>query len=120
MHLLNWKLIVISVLFSGTAMSQEGVVSIEKSLEIDRVLMLKKELNKDQAFIKIQVFSGNRLGAETALKRFKKDFPNQTVEMKYETPNYKIWVGKFRTQLEADRELRLVKKSFPNAFPLKP
>ena len=48
MNLFNWKLIVISVLFSGTALAQEGVVSIQKSLEIDRILTLKKELNKDQ------------------------------------------------------------------------
>ena len=120
MDLFNWKLLLISVLFSGNIWSQDGVVSIQKSLEIERVLALKKELNKDQSFIKIQVYSGNRLGAETALEKFQTDFPELTVEMKYETPNYKIWVGKFRTQLEADRELRLVKKSFPNAFSLKP
>ena len=77
MNLFNWKLIVISVLFSGTALAQDGVVSIEKSAEIDQVLTLKKELNKDQEFIKIQIFSGNRLGAETALESFKTDFPGQ-------------------------------------------
>lgn len=120
MNLFNWKLIVVSVLFSGTALAQEGVVSIQKSLEVDRVLALKKELNKDQSYLKIQIYSGNRVGAETALESFKTDFPEQVVEMKYETPNYKIWVGKFRIQLDADRELRLVKKSFPNAFSLKP
>ena len=120
MNLFNWKLVVMSVLFSGTVLAQEGTVSIKKSLEIDRVLALKKELNKAQVHIKIQIYSGNRLGAETALERFKTDFPEQVVEMRYETPNYKIWVGTFKTQLEADRELRLVKKSFPNAFSLKP
>jgi len=120
MNLFNWKLIVISALFSVKMMAQKGSVSIQKSFEIERVLALKKELNKDQSFIKIQVYSGNRLGAETALENFKTEFPEQIVEMIYETPNYKIWVGKFRTQLEADRELRLVKKRFPNAFSLKP
>jgi len=120
MNLFNWKLLVISVLFSVKMMAQEGSVSIQKSFEIERVLELKKELNKDQSFIKIQIYSGNRLGAETALENFKTEFPEQIVEMRYETPNYKIWVGKFRTQLEADRELRLVKKRFPNAFSLKP
>mgnify|MGYP000034130136 FL=1 len=120
MNLCNWKLIVISVLFSGEILAQEGVVSIQKSLEIDRVLTLKKELNKDQGFIKIQVYSGNRIGAEKALAKFETDFPSKVVEMKYETPNYKIWAGKFRTQLQADREIRIVKKSFPNAFSLKP
>ena len=120
MNLLNWKLILISVLFSGNIWAQEGDVSIQKSLEIERVLALKKELNKDQSFIKIQVYSGNRLGAETVLKQFQSDFPEQAVEMKYETPNYKIWIGNFRSQLEADRELQLLRKRFPNAFSLKP
>ena len=120
MNLSHWKLIVICVLFSGKVRAQEGVVSIQKSLEIDRVLALKKELNKEQSFIKIQIYSGNRLGAEEALETFKTEFPDQVVEMKYETPNYKIWVGNFRTQLGADRELRLLRKHFPNAFSLKP
>ena len=120
MNLFIWKLLVISVLFSAKMMAQEGTVSIQKSFEIERVLELKKELNKDQSFIKIQIYSGIRLGAETALDNFKTDFPELTVEMKYETPNYKIWVGKFRTQLEADRELRLVRTRFPNAFLVKP
>lgn len=120
MNLLNWKLILISVLFSGNVRAQEGVVSIQKSLEIERVLALKKELNKEYSYIKIQIYSGNRLGAETTLETFKTGFPQQTVELKYETPNYKIWVGSFRTQLEADRELRLLRKHFPNAFSLKP
>jgi len=120
MNLFIWKLLVISVLFSAKMMAQEGTVSIQKSFEIERVLELKKELNKDQSFIKIQIYSGIRLGAETALDNFKTDFPELTVEMTYETPNYKIWVGKFRTQLEADRELRLVRTRFPNAFLVKP
>ncbi len=119
MKLFNWKLFIISVLFSGTALAQDGIVSITKSAEIDRVLSVKKALNKEKQFIKIQIYSGNRSGAESALESFKADFPKYTIEMKYETPNYKIWVGKFRTQLEADRELQLVKKSFPNAFSLK-
>ena len=120
MNLFIWKLLVISVLFSAKMMAQEGTVSIQKSFEIERVLELKKELNKDQSFIKIQIYSGIRLGAETALDNFKTDFPEPTVEMTYETPNYKIWVGKFRTQLEADRGLRLVRTRFPNAFLVKP
>ena len=61
--------------FQAHALAQEGVVSIQKSLEIDRVLTLKKELNKDQGFIKIQIYSGNRIRAEKALANFKTDFP---------------------------------------------
>ncbi|CAI8186717.1 MAG: Uncharacterised protein [Formosa sp. Hel1_33_131] len=120
MKLICYKYFIISVLFSTPILAQEGVVHINKSAEIDRVLALKKELNKEQDYIKIQIFNGNRLDAEAALVEFKTEFPDHFVEMKYETPNYKIWVGKFRTRLEADRELLAVKKLFPNAFPFKP
>ena len=111
-----YKYFIISALFSAPILAQEGVVRINKSAEIERVLALKKELNKDKSFTKIQVYSGNRLEAESALLSYEANFPEQFVEMKYETPNYKVWVGRFRTRLEADRELVRVKTLFPNAF----
>ena len=111
-----YKYFIISALFSAPILAQEGVVRINKSAEIERVLTLKKELNKDKSFTKIQVYSGNRLEAESALLSYETNFPEQFVEMKYETPNYKVWVGRFRTRLEADRELVRVKILFPNAF----
>lgn len=120
MKFMYLKILLISLLFTSAALAQEGSVRIQKSAEIDRVLTLKKELNKEKEFIRIQIFSGERLEAESTLKKFKSDFPDQTVEMKYETPNYKIWVGKFKTRLEADRELRVVKKSYPAAFRIIP
>ena len=40
--------------------------------------------------------------------------------MKFETPNYKVWVGNFETRLEADRALRRIKRKFANAFIFKP
>lgn len=120
MKFMYLKILLISLLFTSAALAQEGSVRIQKSAEIDRVLTLKKELNKEKEFIRIQIFSGERLEAESTLKGFKSDFPEQTVEMKYETPNYKIWVGKFKTRLEADRELRVVKKSYPAAFRIIP
>ena len=108
--------IVVNALFSVPALAQEGLITINKSAEIERILALKKEMNKKMPFIKIQIYSGNRLGAKNALTSFESDFPEQFVEMKYETPNYKVWVGKFRTRIKADRELVKVKILFPNAF----
>ena len=40
--------------------------------------------------------------------------------MRYETPNYKIWVGNFKTRLEADRALQRIKRAFNSAFIFKP
>jgi len=111
-----YKYFIISALFTAPILAQDGIAIINKSTEIDHVLAVKKELNEAKSFIKIQIYSGNRLGANKALYNYKADFPGQFIEMKYETPNYKVWVGRYRTRMEADRKLVKVKKLFPNAF----
>ena len=104
------------VLFSGPLLAQNGVVDINKSAALERLIELKKEVNKSANLIRIQIYSGPRSGAEKTLAYFRSLFLNHPSEMKYETPNYKIWVGKFRTKIEADRALIKIKKEYPNAF----
>jgi hypothetical protein len=110
----------VSALFSMPILAQEGLITINKSEEIDRILALKKEMNERLPIIKIQIYSGRRSYARKAIAEFKANFPGQFVEMKYETPNYKVWVGRFRTRLEADRQLVWVKTKFSNAFLFRP
>jgi len=105
-----------TVLFSGPLLAQDGVVDINKSAALKRLIELKKEVNRSTNLIRIQIYSGPRAGAEKALATFRSLFLNYASEMKYETPNYKIWVGKFRTKIEADRALIKIKKEYPNAF----
>ena len=38
----------------------------------------------------------------------------------YETPNYKVWVGNYYTQLEADKRLIEIRKKFRSAFIFRP
>ena len=106
----------VTSLFSGPLLAQDGVVDINKSAALERLIELKKEVNKSNNLIRIQIYSGPRSGAEKALVYFRSLFMNYPSEMKYETPNYKIWVGKFRTKIEADRTLIKIKKEYPNAF----
>ena len=109
------KLFFIIALFSGPLLAQEGAVNINKSEAIDRLIELKKEANKEINFNKIQIYRP-RAGAEQALSSFRSFYSDYSSEMKYETPNYKIWVGNFRTKIEADRALIAIKKKYPNAF----
>ena len=111
---------IVTALFSVPILAQEGLITINKSEEIERILALKKEVNERLPFIKIQIYSGSRSYARRAIAEFKANFPGQFVQMKYETPNYKVWVGRYRTRLEADRQLIWVKTKFSNAFLLTP
>lgn len=100
--------------------AQTGSVTVNQNKEIDALLELKKDINRTTSNFKIQIYNGNRLGAENVRSEFNKTYYSWPVSTVFETPNYKIWIGNFKTRLEADRALVEIKQKFPNAFIFKP
>src|SRR5690606_28226176 len=99
--------IIVLMFFSATLVvnAQEGVVSIDQNKDIDQLLEYKKDLrNTVDAFV-IQVYNGSRGGAQSAKNDVTTLFPDWSNSIEYESPNYKIWLGQFRTRLKADRAL---------------
>lgn len=108
---------------SNNILAQEGDLIINQDKDIDLLLAIKKQMNGSEDATdryKIQVYSGNINDAQTARSKVMTTFANWKTSLIFQTPNYKIWVGSFRTQLEADRALLKIKKEFPSAFILKP
>ena len=113
--------IVLLALFTiSNIYAQQGETTVNQDKQIDALLSLKKDINRTESNYKIQIFNGNRSSAEKARLEFRNSFSDWSTSMKYETPNYKIWIGSFKTRLEADRALVTVKKKFGNAFVFKP
>ena len=103
--------------------SQQGSITINQDADIDRLLAIKKQMNTSESAsdrYKIQVYSGNRSEAEKSRSKLRNTYNQWKTSLVYETPNYKIWVGNFRTRLEADRALKKIKSKFPSAFIFKP
>ncbi|MGB2482709.1 MAG: SPOR domain-containing protein [Flavobacteriaceae bacterium] len=96
--------------------SQEGLIKVNSSNNVKLLLEIKKDVNKSNGELKIQVFSGSRTDAEETLKKFNLDFPESKAVMTYETPNYKIWTKALKNKLEADRELIKIRKKYNQAF----
>ncbi|CDF77932.1 sporulation related domain protein [Formosa agariphila KMM 3901] len=108
---------------STKTFAQQGSIAINQDDKIKELLDVKKEMNKDENAtdrFKIQLYSGNRADAEDVLKEYNGDFNQWEGTLVYETPNYKIWVGSYRTRLEADRALTEIKTKYPNGFIFKP
>lgn len=114
------KTTTLMLFFSAFVMAQDGKVSVNVDKNVSRLMAIKKEIRKAQSNIKIQIYSGSRRNAEAKLMQFNLDFPEISTVMVYETPNYKIWSGDFRTQLEADRALIKVRKTYKEAFSFRP
>ena len=103
-----------------TLFGQNGNIKISQSNKLDSVIKLKKELNSKIQNLRIQIYSGDRDNAEQIIKEFIEIFNDATADVIYETPNYKVWVGNYYTQLEADKRLIKIRKKFRSAFIFRP
>ena len=100
--------------------SQIGEVKINKSEKLEKIIQIKKELNKKIQNLKIQIYNGDRNQAETIKAEYIETFNDTSAKMIYETPNYKVWVGSFFTQIEADKYLLKIRKKYKSAFIFRP
>jgi hypothetical protein len=69
---------------------------------------------------KIQIFNGDTENSKKTLTDFKRENKNLDATIVFSTPLYKVWVGNFKTRIEAEKTLTDLKKKYPNAFLIKP
>ena len=117
------KIIVFFMIISMSSTNlfgQNGSIKINQSNKLDSIIKLKKELNSKIQNLRIQIYSGDRENAEQKIQEFNEIFNDPTADVIYETPNYKVWVGNYFTQLEADKRLIEIRKKFRSAFIFRP
>ncbi|QCE41577.1 SPOR domain-containing protein [Psychroserpens sp. NJDZ02] len=113
----------ITIGFSAVGYSQQGTVILNEDPTIANLLKVKKEINsneKNSDRYKIQIYSGNLGRAESTKSNFNGSVGKYSSQLVFEAPDYKVWVGSFRSRLEADRALVEVQKKFRDAFIFKP
>jgi hypothetical protein len=54
------------------------------------------------------------------LSDFKRDFKNLDGTIIFESPTYKVWIGNFKSRIEAEKNMVEVKKKYPYALLIKP
>lgn len=100
--------------------SQKGVIEINQNPLIDSIINLKKEVSKNMFNLKVQIYSGKRDKAIELIEFYENQESKIDIELVYETPNYKVWIGNYYSQLQADKELLTIKKKHPEAFIFRP
>ena len=108
------------LIFSKDLFSQDGKVIINMDTTLVKLIELKKEVNSEIENFKIQIFNGNRNEAENTISEYKILYNDSSAIIRYEAPNYKIWVGNYYTLIEAEKEILKLRKKYPNAFIFKP
>ena len=99
---------------------QQGNINIQQDEKITNLLGIYKSVNENSSHYRIQVGFGSFQEAETLKANVDKDFPDWPTKIDFESPSYRVRIGRFKTQLEGERKLIEVRQKYPRAMLLKP
>lgn len=113
-------LIILLITFSFSLNAQQGEVNVSQDRDIDKLLEFKKDIRTLKVY-RIQVYqSVDPDMAQREKDNFLNSYDEWPVEIIWNTPNYKVWVGNFSKRLEADRAWAKIKKTYMNAIIFQP
>jgi predicted deacetylase len=104
-------------------LAQSENISLSQDPKFEQLLSEKRKINSSLSindFYKIQIYIGNSETAKKTLNDFRLEFANIDATIVFNTPNYKVWVGNFRTRIEAERNLADIKGRYKNVLLIKP
>jgi hypothetical protein len=124
LRLYHWVLLpFIVALPTSSVLGQNVKNSSKNESKFEQLLAEKRKINNiinSNDRYKIQIFSGESEKAKKIILQFKQEFYDIESTIIFNTPNYKVWVGNFKTRMEAERNLAEIKKKYKNVLLIKP
>ena len=102
--------------------SEKGSLNVQYDAGIESLqqkYIAQNKHNHKLSGYRIQVFNGNKGACEKVRSRYLSIFGDQKVHTVYESPEYKVQVGDFRTKLEAEKYLEQILNDFSGSFVVK-
>ena len=112
-----------ALLSSQNISSQTKKSNIEQDEKIEKLLVEKRKNNSAITIndkFKIQIFFGNIEDSKKTLIAFKKDFSQTDGTIIFSNPSYKVWVGSFKSKIEAEKAIITIKKKYPSSVIIEP
>lgn len=103
--------------------AQDQNTSVIQDPKFEQLLNEKRKINTSLTVndsYKIQIYSGGSENAKKTLTEFKQEYKDIDATIVFNTPNYKVWVGSFKTRIEAERTLANIKDRYKNVLLIKP
>ena len=102
--------------------TQEGVIAVEASSEIKTLIKKKIAYNAKSKTIdgfRIQLFYGSESGVRRNRNKFATLHPNTATYVDFDSPDWKLRVGNYKTRIEAERALKKIRVNFSYAYIMK-
>mgnify|MGYP000938792213 FL=1 len=121
------KKIILSCLFIGLSTyyvnAQDQNVTVNQDPKFEQLLNEKRKINASLTVndsYKIQIYTGSSEIAKKTLNEFRQEFAAIDATIIFNTPNYKVWVGNFKTRIEAEKTLSEINNRYKNVLLIKP
>ncbi|GGB04754.1 SPOR domain-containing protein [Puia dinghuensis] len=123
-----YKIVFVALLFiarQGLAQTDTGTVVVHKDPRVDSLVQKQIDINeltsresrRNVPGFRIQVMnSPDRNKVYAAKVKIYEEFPDFKPYLWYQAPNYKLKVGNFKTQEEADQALQQLSRLFPSGL----
>ena len=110
-------LIVFTLLFSSVMNAQNSDQRMKQLVEERKQNNLT---SNDHGVFTIQIYNGlSESKANASLGSFNSSFSGYSTNMFFDSPEWKVQVGKFNSEIDAYKALEKIRQNFPGAFKLK-
>lgn len=103
--------------------AQDAKVTLSQDAQFEQLLNEKRRINSSITVndrYKVQIYNGDSESSKNILTDFKREYKDLDGTIIFSTPAYKVWVGNFKSRIEAERNLNQLKSKYPNALLIKP
>lgn len=119
----RFLLVLTTILIWQNIFSMKRLFSFQQDPKVEQLLAEKRKANAAITIndkYKIQIFFGSIEDSKKNLTQFKKEFKNTDGTIVFSNPSYKVWVGSYKSKIEAEKALISIKKKFPTALLINP
>ena len=127
MKILNKKLILLTLSLIVATFSklsaQENNITVSQDYKFEKLLNEKRKIyatHVSNDVFKIQIFNGTTDEARKTLSEFRREFPAIESTVVFNTPNYRVVAGNFKTRIAAEHDLLEIKIVYKNALLIRP
>lgn len=100
--------------------AQDGIVTIEQDDKITKLLDIYISANSNEGFYTIQIGFGSYSYASLLKTEVGIYFPQYSSKIIFDSPTYRVHLGRFKTKLEVERIFNEVRKKYAQSIILKP
>ncbi|MEM9142288.1 MAG: SPOR domain-containing protein [Bacteroidota bacterium] len=93
--------------------AQNGKINIQQDEKIATLLRIYKSVNENTDYYRIQVGFGTYDQAQKLQMEVTEDFPELPSKIDFDSPTYRVRVGRFKNKLDADRKFFRFGRNIP-------